>query len=209
VTEFIDIEPGLWLWRIPHPGWAPEDGGDRRVTSTFVETGGERVVLDPIRPLPEDDPLWERLEAAPPSMAIVLKPDHVRDIDHFVTRFRARGYGPDMFHKDDIPETDLEPIYPGSLLPGGLVALYDGRYRLETPIWIPDHGAIVFSDALTSLGGQLQVWTTPWHEERVLPALRAMLELPFEHVIVSHGDPVHDRAEFEAALAREPYSGAL
>jgi hypothetical protein len=25
-----------------------------------------------------------------------------------------------------------------------------------------------------------------------LPALRALLELPFEHVIVSHGDPVHN-----------------
>jgi hypothetical protein len=42
----------------------------------------------------------------------------------------------------------------------------------------------------------------PWLEERILPALRALLELPFEHVIVSHGEPVHDRAEFERALER-------
>ena len=40
-------------------------------------------------------------------------------------------------------------------------------------------------------GGELLVWGTPWHEKRVLPALRELLELPFEHVIVSHGDPVH------------------
>jgi hypothetical protein len=33
-----------------------------------------------------------------------------------------------------------------------------------------------------------------------------MLELPFEHVIVSHGEPVHSRADFEAALEREPWS---
>jgi hypothetical protein len=26
-------------------------------------------------------------------------------------------------------------------------------------------------------------------------------------VIVSHGEPVHDRAEFEQALKREPWSG--
>ncbi|HVL54354.1 MAG TPA: hypothetical protein VM344_08860, partial [Vitreimonas sp.] len=44
------------------------------------------------------------------------------------------------------------------------------------------------------------------HETRVLPALRAMLELPFERVLVSHGEPVHGRAEFEAALPREPWS---
>ena len=50
------------------------------------------------------------------------------------------------------------------------------------------------------------MWNTPWHESRVLPALRAMLGLPFEHVLVSHGEPVHTRADFEAALDREPWS---
>ena len=39
-----------------------------------------------------------------------------------------------------------------------------------------------------------------------LPALRALLDLPFELVLVSHGEPVHGRAEFEAALEREPWS---
>ena len=38
-------------------------------------------------------------------------------------------------------------------------------------------------------------------EERVLPALRALLELPFEHVVVSHGEPVRDRAAFYRACA--------
>jgi hypothetical protein len=42
----------------------------------------------------------------------------------------------------------------------------------------------------------------------VLPALRALLELPFEHVIGSRGEPVHDRAAFERALALPPWSGA-
>jgi len=41
----------------------------------------------------------------------------------------------------------------------------------------------------------------------VVPALRAMLELPFEHVIISHGAPVHDRATFERALTLPPYDG--
>jgi hypothetical protein len=34
-----------------------------------------------------------------------------------------------------------------------------------------------------------------------------MLELPFEHVIVSHGEPVHDRTAFERALDLPPYDG--
>ena len=40
----------------------------------------------------------------------------------------------------------------------------------------------------------------------MLPALRALLELDFEHVLVSHGEPVHTRADFEAALERTPWS---
>lgn len=65
----------------------------------------------------------------------------------------------------------------------------------------------MFADALTERGGKLRVWGTPWHVERVLPALREMLDLPFEHVIVSHGKPVHDRAAFERALRLPPYAG--
>jgi len=38
-----------------------------------------------------------------------------------------------------------------------------------------------------------------------VPALRALLDLPFEHVIVSHGAPLHDRAAFERALELPPY----
>jgi hypothetical protein len=64
----------------------------------------------------------------------------------------------------------------------------------------------VFADAMTAPDGVLRVWATPWHEQRTLPAMRAMLALDFEHVLVSHGEPVHARAEFEAALEREPWS---
>ena len=56
--------------------------------------------------------------------------------------------------------------------------------------------------------GELRVWTTPWHEERVLPALRAMLDLSFEHVIVSDGEPVHTREAFERALVLSPWTGS-
>jgi len=101
-----------------------------------------------------------------------------------------------------------EWIAPGTQLPGGLLPLYDGRGRNETPIWAPEQRALVFADALTERDGTLRVWATPWHEERVVPALRALLELPFEHVIVSHGEPVHDRAAFERALELPPWGAS-
>ena len=203
--EVCDVAPGLWIWRLPHPDWSPDADWEPPVTSTCVESGGEVVVLDPLAPPNESLDVWERLDAKPPTVAIVLKPDHVRDVDSFVERYGVRAYGPYLFWRHDIPETELEGVQPGDTLPGGLVALYDGRGRNETPLWLPEQRALVFADALTAPGGELRIWATPWHEERALPALRALLELPFEHVIVSHGEPVHDRAAYEQALELPPW----
>jgi hypothetical protein len=203
--EVRDVTPGLWIWRTPHPDWSPDADWELLVTSTCVESGGEVVVLDALAPPDDAAEIWGRLDARPPTVAIVLKPDHVRDVDRFVERYGARAYGPYLFWRHDIPATELEGVQPGDELPGGLVALYDGRGRNETPLWLPEQRALVFADALTAPGGELRIWATPWHEERALPALRALLELPFEHVIVAHGEPVHDRAAFEHALELPPW----
>lgn len=205
-SELIDVAPGLWVWRVPHPDWKPGLGWTQTVTSTCVESGGEVAVLDALAP-PDGHPARERLDARPPTVAVVLKPDHVRDVDLFVERYGVRAFGPFWFWRDDIPATELEPVQPDDVLPGGLVALYDGRGRNETPLWLPEQRALVFADALTAPDGELRVWGTPWHEKRVLPALRELLELPFEHVIVAHGDPVHDRRAFERALDLPTWHG--
>ena len=206
-AELLDVTAGLWLWRVAHPDWNPGVDWEPLVTSTCVESNGEVALLDPIAPPDDADEIWDRLGARPPTLLVVLKPDHVRDVDLFARRYGARAFGPSLFWRDDVPDTDLEPIEPGSELPGGLLALYDGRGRNETPLWLPEQRALVFADALTARAGELRVWSTPWHEERALPALRALLELPFEHVIISHGEPVHDRAAYERALGRPPWGG--
>lgn len=206
VSEIRDVAPGLWIWSVEYPDWHPEAGWGPRVWSTCVESRGEVAVLDAMEP--QSDEVWARLDARPPTVAVVLKPDHVRAVDLFVERYGARPFGPWLFHPQDIPKTELGLVQPGTELPGGLLALYDGRGRMETPLLLPEQRALVFADALTAPEGQLLVGATPWHEERVLPALRAFLELPFEHVIVSHAKdaPVHDRAEFERALERPPHA---
>jgi glyoxylase-like metal-dependent hydrolase (beta-lactamase superfamily II) len=203
--ELRDVSPGLWIWRLPHPDWTPDADWDPPVTSTCVESGGEVVLIDPLAPPDDAAAIWERLDARPPTVVVVLKPDHVRDVDHFVERYAARAFGPYLFWRHDIPQTELEGIQPGDELPGGLLALYDGRGRAETPVWLPEQRTLVFADALTAPEGELRVWATPWHEQRTLPALRDLLDLPFERVIVSHGEPVHDRAAFERALGLPPY----
>jgi glyoxylase-like metal-dependent hydrolase (beta-lactamase superfamily II) len=197
----------LWIWRLDYPDWRPGLGWGPVVASTCVESRGEVVLLDPLAPPDEERDFWRRLDAHLPTMVVILKPDHVRDVDLFVERYGARAFGPFLFWRQNVPKTQLEPIQPGSELPGGIVALYEGRNRMETPLWLPEHRTLVFADALTAPEGELRVWDTPWHQERVVPALRALLELPFERVIVSHGEPVHDRAEYERALQRPPWEG--
>jgi hypothetical protein len=52
---------------------------------------------------------------------------------------------------------------------------------------LPEQRALVFADALTAPGGDLRV--------------------PFELLIVSHGEPVHTRADYERALEAPAWSG--
>jgi glyoxylase-like metal-dependent hydrolase (beta-lactamase superfamily II) len=205
-VELRDVAPGLWLWRQPHPAW--EEGADwePEVSSFAVESRGVAVLLDPLAPPPSAREAWERIDAFGADAIVVLKPDHVRDVDLFVRWYGAEGYGPQLFWRDDVPHTKLRPVQPGDELPGGLRALYDGRGAVETPVYLPEQRALLFADGMTAADGVLRAWATPWHEERTLPALRALLALDFELVLVSHGEPVHDRAAFEAALDRDPWS---
>ena len=204
-----DLGEGLWIWRTRHYGWTADADWQPVVTSTFVKSGGERLVIDPIVPAPEPVEAWQRMEMHPPTAVAITMPDHVRDISIFARKFRARAFGPMFFFPDNLPNVTLEPIAADTKLPGGAVALYDARGRLETPFWLPEHRAIVFGDALTERSGELRVWDSPWHKRRELPALRAMLELPFERVIISHADydPVHTRSDFEHALTLPPWEG--
>jgi hypothetical protein len=205
-VEVRDVTDGLWLWRQPHPDWRGERDWGPDVSSFAVRSRGVAILLDPLAPPPRERAIWERLDALAPTVVVVLKPDHVRDVDLFVRWYGARAYGPDLFWRDDVPRTELEAVRPGAELPGGLTAHDDGRNRMETPVYLPEQRALVFADGMTAPTGELRVWAAGGYEERVLPAFRRLLELPFEHVLVSHGEPLHARADFEAALAREPWS---
>jgi hypothetical protein len=206
-VEVRDVAPGLWLWRQPHPDWRDGFDWEPEVASFAVSSGGAAVLIDPLAPPPSARAVWERIEALHPDTVVVLKPDHVRDTDLFVRWYGARAYGPYLFWRGDVPRSELVPVRPGDELPGGLLALHDGRGQMETPLYLPAQRALVFADALTAPGGVLRVWGTPWHEQRTLPGLRALLELPFELVLVAHGEPAHARSDFIAALEREPWSG--
>ena len=206
-VEVRDVAPGLWLWRHRHWEWKDGDDWEPEVSSVVVTSGGETILLDPLAPPPTTGAdVYRRLDATRPTRIVILKPDHVRDVTLFSHWYDIPAHGPWLYWKGDAPGIDLQPILPDEILPGGLVALFDARGGIERPLYLPEQKAIVFADGMTAPGGVLRVWWTPVLERRVLPALRAMLELPFEHVLVSHGEPVHTRADFEAALERDAWS---
>ncbi|MBO0837371.1 MAG: hypothetical protein J2P28_17950 [Actinobacteria bacterium] len=208
--KVTDLAPGLWIWRILHPAWNEHVDWQEVVTCVCVDTGGERWLLDPLLPPDDESQVWNRLTEQPPTAVAILTCDHLREtwsdrrtwsVDALVRRYGCRAFGPDAWDPPQgPPESTVQKIVPDQELPGGLMPLRDPRGWKETPLWLPQHQTLVFGDALTERGGALRVWTSPTHDERALPNLRAMRDLPFERVIISHGEPVHTRVAFERAL---------
>src|SRR2546426_10118887 len=110
-VELRDVAEGLWIWRMEHPKWKRDQGWEPIVTSTVVESKGERLVLDPLAPPDTATDMWERLDAHPPTAGVVLKPGHGRDVDLFVRRHRVRAFGARLFFRAHLPRTKLRPIH--------------------------------------------------------------------------------------------------
>jgi hypothetical protein len=118
-VEVLDVAPGLWLWRQPHPDW--EEGADwpAEVASFAVESGGVSILLDPLAPPPAAAEVWERIEASPPSVVAVLKPDHLRDVELFVRWYGARAFGPFLFCPTTSPAPTSSGCGPTTSSPAG------------------------------------------------------------------------------------------
>ena len=80
--------------------------------------------------------------------------------------------------------------------PAGIEAR-PGFFAEESVYWIPAHRAIVLGDSLMDGEAAPLEWAS---DDPAAPGrLRALLELPFELMLPTHGD-VTDRAAFEASL---------
>src|SRR6266568_3082788 len=64
-VELRDVANGLWIWRAEHHHWKPGDDWQPIVTSTYVESEGERLVIDPLVPKTGATDLWKRLDSRP------------------------------------------------------------------------------------------------------------------------------------------------
>jgi hypothetical protein len=180
-----ELRPGLHRWTASHPDWEPgaepETPADwpRDVGSVAYESPDALVLVDPLVP----DELWpelDRLAARHPRVAVLTTiAFHRRSRDEVVRRYGA-----------------ATPRAKASL-PQGVVTIPIRRAR-ETMVWLPEPRALVPGDRLLGDDGGLRLCPDSWlrylrnglDRRELRRALRPLLDLPVELVLVSHGEPV-------------------
>ena len=202
VTALVELAPGLHRWTARHPDADPEpDPGSPAdwgpdVGCVAFEAPDALVLVDPL--VPDDRPdLRDALDA--------LVQRHGRRVAILTTL---------QFHRRSREE--LAARYGATTsrarrtLPGSVEALQI-KGAGETMVWLAEPRALIPGDRLLGAdGGGLRLCPDSWL--RYLPsgmrapglreALRPLLDLPVEMVLVSHGDPVlrGGRAEIARAL---------
>jgi hypothetical protein len=185
MMEPTQIRPGLYRWTAPHPGYEPDPEPDspadwpEQVGCVAYQAPDALVLVDPLVP----DELWPVLDALAEGRPVAVLTTigfHRRSRDAVVERYGASS----SRAKENLPRSvETIPI----------------RRAGETMIWIPEHAALVPGDRI--LGGHdggLRLCPESWlgylqsgmTGEELREALRPLLELPIELVLVSHGEPV-------------------
>lgn len=191
-----ELVPGLWRWTAIHPeaeedpepgssaDWPPEVG------SVAYAVDDTLVLIDPLVP----DALWPELdELARGRKTIVLTTlgFHRRSRDEVAKRY-------------DASTSRARRSLPSTVIPIPL------RHAGETMFWLPEVFTLVPGDRiLGDENGGLRVCPDSWLRYlrpgltgaglRVI--LQALLDLPIERVLTSHGEPVLSRGRDALATA--------
>jgi hypothetical protein len=215
-----EIAPGLWHWTARHPEWHPAGFGSEVGSYALRVRGGDLLLIDPL--LPEDGVVTERLDAlaavATTVHVYITIPYHVRSTAAVVARCggrRVRVWGERRLGRR-LPGIDVGIAEPGAALPFGGRCFAIGRpRRAEQPLWIEDHAALAFGDAVVETGGGLRIWAQDrlderrltFYRERFAPTLEPLLAPPVRSVLVTHGAPVPagGKDALRRAIATEPW----
>jgi hypothetical protein len=185
-----EIHPGLWRWTTPHPEWRPDAPPDspadwpHAVGSVLCDAVDATVLIDPLLPVDERGFLG-------------VLDEHVRSRERPVAVLTTIG-----FHRrsrDQLAERyGATTSRAKKSLPTG-VESFPIRGAGETFFWLPEHRALVPGDRVIGAPGcRLRLCPASWLRylssgitlAALANALRPLLELPIESVLVSHGEPV-------------------
>jgi len=224
VSAPAEIAPGLWRWTARHPQWHPGEFGAEVACFAIRVRGGQALLVDPLLPADQPDEVLALLDAlAADSRQLhvyITIPYHVRSTREIVERFGAghvRVWGERRVARRLASDMQVTEPEPGAELPFGGRAFNIGRpRRAELPLWIEDHAALAFGDAIvTTPEGKLRVWSADrlderrlaFYRERFAPTLEPLLELPAQRILVTHGAPVigDGAAALRRAAAARPW----
>jgi hypothetical protein len=216
------VAKDLWRWTARHPEWHPGEFG-REVACFALRSGDDTVLIDPLLP-PDPEPVLSLIEDNLGNRLSILItiPYHVRSSEELAKRFgkqvKTGIWGHPACAKRMEDTSRFTAFEAGEdELPAGITAHAIGKPRRhETPLHVPSHKALVFGDAVAEVDGRLVVWATPkvdekverFYRERFNPTLEPLLELDFDRVLVTHGQPIAKggKKALKAALDRRPWS---
>lgn len=216
-----EIAKGLWRWTARHPEWHPGAFGTE--VASFAADGGDGTLLliDPLLPPDPSSVLAVLDDQVEKRVAILITiPYHVRSSEELSKRYRKDAettiHGHPACTKRLGDTTAFRAIEAGTPLPGGVTAHSIGKpRRFETPLHIPSHDALVFGDAVAETDGRLVVWATDkvdnkverFYRDKFNPTLEPLLELPFDAVLPTHGQPVltGGKEALKKALKAKPW----
>ena len=202
-----EVAAGLWRWTAYHEEWKEDVG------CVFCETRDGIVLVDPLVPSDDAERFWEAFERdrnriAGPIHVLVTVFWHTRSAAALVARYGARVWAPTSARAAVTRRSGVvtDAFRPGDALPGGIEAFATAR-RTEVVYWLPQQRALVPGDVLLGDGdGGLRMCPESWlpastDHDRLSASLVPLLDLPIERVLVSHGEPVLDRAREALAAA--------
>jgi hypothetical protein len=178
------LAPGLRRFAVWHEDWEEEVGW------VAVDTDDGLVLIDPLDP-PE--------ELRAPAHVLYTVYWHARDGAKLrAGRVWAGSRSVKPLANRGIGVTDVAA--PDATLPAGIQVFQTPRAS-EVVYWLPRQRAVVVGDVLLGAGAKPRAtedplrlcperWLGKGSHSDLRASLRPLLDLPVEHVLVSHGEPV-------------------
>jgi len=169
------LDSGVWRWTLPHPEWGT---ATQVVNSYLVHSGGDTVLIDPLFPADLDELIQGEVTVA------ITIPYHVRSAAEAARRWDARIAGhPDVARH--LPGLTVHETAPG-------VTLHPIPGHKERVVQVAD--ALAFGDRVIGAEGGLRIWDQSGigdaYRARLNRWLEPLLELDFNRVLTTHGEPV-------------------
>ena len=193
--KVTEIAPGLLYWTAPHPAWRGATDWPEDVGCVYYEASDGVALIDPLIPKGEEDEFWEMLDdaigrAGLRVFVLLTAPWHERS-----ARIVAERYDTEVWlHESGLPlPADVEVFVPG------------GSTERQVAFFLRPLRALVVAEFFIGVPGGLRVCPSPALADRDAfdESLRTLMELPIDHVLVSHGEPVLGDGRRKIAKALE------